>query len=280
MMENYLSRSIFYVYMLGYDEYTPFYVGKGCKGRKDEHIKEARAGMDGTKHRVINDFLARGKRICIKILKDALSENDAFAYEYLLIKQYAPTRLLTNIMHNKYGFDYRKHQSLMVTVPDLLNYEDLGEAEYEIIWDELDASVKQAAREGVRITKNLYLPRLTAEKKQERTRLEYFAATYGLSEKEAEQTAQALSQQKRAQEQAEEAAQEQAREKIARAKMEKEWERENARKEREAAEKATRASQEKKKEMKRKRRERRRMRKQKQEEQTASRVTSSDDQKQ
>lgn len=94
----------YYIYTYAYPDPDPdgtvFYVGKGTKGRIDEHEREARSVCTCQKCQVIRQIWASGKPVQKRIVYETFDEVEALAYEYDLIKQYAGASL-TNTMGNR-----------------------------------------------------------------------------------------------------------------------------------------------------------------------------------
>lgn len=85
-----LEENIFYVYAYLREDLTPYYIGKGSKDR---------AWKSHTRSNGTNLLPKDSKKIVI--LKEFLSENEAYDYETELIKQYGRKDLGTGILRNK-----------------------------------------------------------------------------------------------------------------------------------------------------------------------------------
>lgn len=97
----------FYVYGLYInDQELPFYIGKGHGKRKDDHILEAKTSkkLPGNRRRIKDSKILKelklGNVIKSKIIKDKLTEKQAFKLEEELIKKYGRINNNTGILTN------------------------------------------------------------------------------------------------------------------------------------------------------------------------------------
>ncbi len=97
----------FYVYeLICPDTQDPFYVGKGSGLRCENHFQDALRPIHKQENKlkcsIINFYISLKKEIPIQIVKEGLSEEDAYALETQLIQQYGRlidgTGILTNIL--------------------------------------------------------------------------------------------------------------------------------------------------------------------------------------
>lgn len=106
-----------------------FYVGKGTGNRIDIHELEAKRGYTSKKHDIIRSILNAGEQVVKSIVFETDDEHEAFAYEYKLIKQYAPT--LTNIVANPNAVhEYEKVVNIPFTKKAKPNTIDYSSEEY------------------------------------------------------------------------------------------------------------------------------------------------------
>lgn len=96
MPDKFTTPETWYVYTYAYPDGTVFYVGKGNRGRIDEHEREARKGCTCEKCRAIRRIWDSGHPVRKRIVFETLVETEALAQERLLIKQYAGPQL-TNV---------------------------------------------------------------------------------------------------------------------------------------------------------------------------------------
>ncbi len=70
-----------------------FYVGKGSGNRINFHEQEARRGRGDAKGEVIRRIWDAGEQVIRRKVKENITEDEAFAIEKQLIKQYGPENL-------------------------------------------------------------------------------------------------------------------------------------------------------------------------------------------
>jgi group I intron endonuclease len=83
------SANNYYVYQLRVDgESDPFYIGKGKDRRAYSHLYPSSLKSKSQKNHKIKKALANQKTILVEFLKSALSENDAFMWEWFYIAEF------------------------------------------------------------------------------------------------------------------------------------------------------------------------------------------------
>jgi hypothetical protein len=75
-----MSRYFVYELVDTRDGYI-FYIGKGCGNRPADHTREAKAGKNTAKCRLIREIIAAGHEVAVVIIKRFAKEAKAFAYE-------------------------------------------------------------------------------------------------------------------------------------------------------------------------------------------------------
>lgn len=85
MAKRTVGLTDFYVYVLFRETGVPFYVGKGRGDRWTGHEKEAVAGAQNYRHRVIRKMQVSGLEIPKVKVHEGLTEQIAHAYEIALI---------------------------------------------------------------------------------------------------------------------------------------------------------------------------------------------------
>lgn len=86
----------FYVYLLLRPDNTPFYVGKGCGDRTNDHEREARKGCKSLKCRTIREIWEQGGTVGKVIIFQTRSEEEAFRVEAQTIQRFWSQ--LTNVL--------------------------------------------------------------------------------------------------------------------------------------------------------------------------------------
>ncbi len=91
----------YYVYQLRLTHSaTPFYIGKGCRYRKNSHLSESSLRRQSLKNSIIKKALNDGTEILSEILFSGLSEDDALNKEKELIAFYGRRDIGTGILAN------------------------------------------------------------------------------------------------------------------------------------------------------------------------------------
>lgn len=101
------KRKRHYVYGLFFedeDDNVCFYIGKGCGNRKDKHFYPSASQCNPHKSNKIAKLRSKGMEPFSKVLKDGLSEDEAFALEQALLNRDDVFNALTNISRNATGF--------------------------------------------------------------------------------------------------------------------------------------------------------------------------------
>ena len=90
--------------------FEPFYVGKGCNNRINDHLRDAIAGKRGKKLSHIRNLIHMNAHPEIVMLSSGLTESEAFALEISLITKYGRLDLGTGcLFNNTPGGDGAKH---------------------------------------------------------------------------------------------------------------------------------------------------------------------------
>src|SRR5216684_8129488 len=97
---QFLAPKTYYVYTYAFPDGTIFYVGKGTRGRIDEHEREASNGCQCLKCDIIRSIWASGKPVQKRIVYETFDELDALEQELALIRAHAGPHL-TNIKDNQ-----------------------------------------------------------------------------------------------------------------------------------------------------------------------------------
>lgn len=100
MVAKIKAPTTWYNYLYMFPDETVFYVGKGQKGRIDEHEKEAQTGCLCEKCKAIRIIWKCGHPVRKRIVFETLVEDEAIENEKKLIVQY-DSEYLTNIVHNQ-----------------------------------------------------------------------------------------------------------------------------------------------------------------------------------
>ncbi len=96
---QFLTPTTYYVYTYAFPDGTIFYIGKGTRGRIDEHEREASYGCQCQKCEIIRSIWISGKPVQKRIIYETLDELDALEQELALIRSHAGPHL-TNIKSN------------------------------------------------------------------------------------------------------------------------------------------------------------------------------------
>jgi hypothetical protein len=98
-----IKKMKYYVYeILAPGDERPFYVGKGRANRVFYHVKQALKGDPSDKGNRIREIIRQGKRPKLTIVRDGLTESEAYRLESDLIRQYG-LECLTNVQSGKSG---------------------------------------------------------------------------------------------------------------------------------------------------------------------------------
>ena len=114
---------MFYVYQLRAEtEELPFYIGKGKKSRRWQHVGDAKRGCKSLKCSKIRKYLKQGIKVLAEVIFESRNEQECFDLEVSLIRFYGRrdkgTGYLTNQTDGGEGRagsvlseEYRKHKS-------------------------------------------------------------------------------------------------------------------------------------------------------------------------
>lgn len=103
-----MKEKRFYVYALCYPDGVPFYIGKGTKSRVNEHERDAKKRVNGSKSEIIHEIWNSGNEVVKKILYTTNDEKAAFSYEISAIKTYSCLFDLCNIRKGGGGINGSK----------------------------------------------------------------------------------------------------------------------------------------------------------------------------
>jgi uncharacterized protein len=108
------ERSDYYVYVyIDPRSYQEFYYGKGCGGRKESHLGDAR---DSDKTKRIRAIRKDGEEPIIRVIAKGLTEAEALLVETTLI--WKQGRYLTNLTQGNYSKHFRPAHRMHVKLPD------------------------------------------------------------------------------------------------------------------------------------------------------------------
>lgn len=130
-----IASSRFYVYVLARPDGRPFYVGKGCGVRLDEHEREARRGHKCHKCSIIRKIWKSGGEVQRYIMLETDVEQDALDYEVELIALYGLSTLANKTSGGDGMTDYSPSPDARVRIG----------ASSKARWDDPEARAKQVA---------------------------------------------------------------------------------------------------------------------------------------
>lgn len=91
----------YYVYQLRLvNSIVPFYIGKGCRYRKNSHLSESSLKRQSLKNSIIKKAMSEGVEVLSEILFSGLSEDEALNKEVELIAFYGRRDIGTGILAN------------------------------------------------------------------------------------------------------------------------------------------------------------------------------------
>ena len=90
----------FRVYALLRPDGRPFYIGKGSRRRRADHLREARNGGGSLKCKIIRRIISDRQDVGYLVVRDCASADEAFALECDLISKYGRLDLGTGILAN------------------------------------------------------------------------------------------------------------------------------------------------------------------------------------
>jgi uncharacterized protein len=115
------ERSDYYVYVyIDPRSYEEFYYGKGCRGRKESHLGDAR---DSDKTKRIRAIRKDGEEPIIRVIAKGLTEHDALLVETTLI--WKQGRYLTNLTQGNFSKHFRPAHRMHMKLPDFDFFNDI-----------------------------------------------------------------------------------------------------------------------------------------------------------